>query len=567
MSNSLLTVALVCAAIAAALGAYGFTGRALVLGIDLGTTFSAVAYAANKTGSVVPTGPSGERFTSSILALAPNGSFVAGERARSYVTDEPWRSVFDAKRVMGRSIADSVALAEAERHGGRLVPHPYVLRTIAGKLVQTSKSVASCRDGSGRCSHDLAFVIRVPQEEAGALAVASKHSCADPKSLVTIGDLIAFLRSQGYTEGSSSGDEAALVIPPSLLEASPSEQVFLMTPQAAGCVVIRHMVESVRKALGHATVASIVAAVPADFNQAQREGTMDAYRRAGVSVSRMLEEPAAAAVAYGLHRRSDVRYVVVFDMGGGTTDVSVLYAQEGAFTVIGSSGDGHLGGEDFDDCVMGMMAASLLQRGVTLDGTLQSAAEALATLGSTPAGEASDSGDSDGDSQGRSPKAAKRRHRVTSAGGPSPSGAGTSAQQHGSCSASFLKHEAERVKIELSAGDDGTAAHPPDVSANWWCIGATAGDSVLRNVTGAVTRADFQATCAALFDRALGPISEALESSNLDVTEVDELVLVGGSSRLPLVRRLLLAHFRRQTLLHTVDPDLAVAIGAASVVD
>ena len=562
-SSALISASLAFAVVAAVLGAYGFHGRAVVVGIDLGTTFSAVAVAKNRSGTVVRTGPNGEKSTASILAVH-DGHFVVGETARQFVTDEPWRAVFDAKRVIGRSLADPVALAEAARHGGRLVPHPNVMRNAAGKLVPQAKIGTSCKSAAARCVHDLAFVIRVPPDEAGGLGGLGSHKCVDPGSVTTAAQLVTFLKNQGYSSsernsvskiedsGSESDSEkgndgAELVISPELLAARGDERLLLITPQAAGCVIIRHMVESVRRALGHATIASVVAAVPADFNQGQREATSDAYRRAGVTVSRMLSEPAAAAVAYGLHRRPDVRYVVVFDMGGGTTDVSVLYAQEGAFTVIGSAGDGHLGGEDFDDCVMGIMGGQLIERGISVDDTLQLAAADIASSAE------STSSDASGDEQQQQQRVKQQRQRR--------SGGGALPLQHGSCSGSFLKHEAERVKIELSS--DGHEA-----AAAWNCTGSLTADiKRTQLVQGIVTRQAFQRSCAHLFDRALGPITEALDHANLEVGEVNELVLVGGSSRLPLVREKLMDHFKRHRLLHTVDPDLAVAIGAASVVD
>ena len=300
--------------------------------------------------------------------------------------------------------------------------------------------------------------------------------------------------------------------------------VAMIVANAAACLIIRHLMAGLRRELGHGHIKSATVTIPAEFDGAQRAVTVDAYARAGVRAGRVLHEPAAAAIAYGLHRAPGVHHVLVFDMGGGTLDVSVLYASEGAFTVIGSAGDAHLGGEDFDDCLLHAMAAQLrASHGVDV------AASGEAGAGEAAAGEAAATASTGGGELAR--------------------------RELGVCSRAMLKGEAERVKIALASGPAATwrcLVEPPPAPPRW--------------AEHTVTRADFEAACDALFSRALEPVHRGLANANLAVADVDEVVLVGGSSRLQRVRELLQAEFGRP-LRHTVDPDLAVALGAAMVID
>ena len=526
-STVLLFAGAVFGIVAAVLGAYGFTGRALVIGVDLGTTFSAIAYAARKGQPIVAPGMDGTASLASIIAVS-GGTFVVGRDAEASVTDEPWSAVFDAKRVIGRRLDDPVTIVERHRHGGRIVPHPNAFRNHFGKRVPASK-LSTCAG----CASDVAFVVRAPPGEDISLANLAHHQCVDEGSLMSVASLRraaaegAFELPARLAPGSADGDNAALPL-------------LLLTPQAVGCILITALLERVRTAAGHATLTASVAAVPADFSPSQREATREAYARAGVTISRMQFEPAAAATAYGLHTRPDVGAVLVFDMGGGTTDVSVLYLQDGAFTVIGSAGDGHLGGEDFDDCLLRVIGSQLRSIAGSSAGKYDVAA--LTSVANEVMLAAADDNNSD-DGAASAPISLKR----------------PAAPTHALCGLAWLKHEAERVKIALSR--DGTSGAP--VAANWWCMTETA-----RNVTSTITRDEFEGSCDPLFRRTLEPVRTALSNANVAADEVDEVVLVGGSSRLPRVRDLLRDFLRRRDgLRHTVDPDLAVAIGAALVID
>jgi hypothetical protein len=322
MAKFLIFAAVSVAVVAAVLAALGFRGRPVSAGIDLGTTYSAAAF-------VVAGEPSLTAPTSSVIAII-EGVFVVGRSARAHAGDHPWASVIDSKRVIGRNALDEFAVAEAARHGGRLVMHPQVKRNRFGKAVPSSKW--SVCDG---CQHDLAFVLRDPSSTSSFAALGT-HVCVEPGSFVTGAQILGFMQSAAPSTWTPSISVLAAAV-------KPDDSLLLLTPQAAGCLIVQSLLSAGRSLDVYPS--SVVAAVPADFSVLQREATLEAFARAGVKVSRLLYEPAAAAIAYGLHRNDSIRHVLVFDMGGGTTDVSILYLQDGAFTLIGSAGDGHLGGE------------------------------------------------------------------------------------------------------------------------------------------------------------------------------------------------------------------------------
>jgi molecular chaperone DnaK (HSP70) len=535
--------------IAAVLAALGFKGRDIVIGVDLGTTYSTVAY--RSQGSMhVMRNERNETVTASVIAV--NGTvFVVGRAAMDAVSDDPMTAVFDSKRVIGRRLNDAVMRSEMGRHGGRLIQHPRTQRDAFGKVVAGAK-LKLCRT----CEAESAFVLRVPDKETGA-ALASDR-CVDAGSLLSGHELlqhinvlvakqrtgaVAASQNAGQAEATDVGDDVLPIFEPvdfSLLapQIRTSEHYLLLTPTAAACLIVRHLLAALRRELGHGQIKAATVTIPAEFDGAQRAVTLDAYARAGVTPGRVLHEPAAAAIAYGLHREGRVHHVLVFDMGGGTLDVSVLYANEGAFTVIGTSGDAHLGGEDFDDCVLGIIAGQLRERdGYALDGFEEADAPAA------------------------SPEEAFQRRRTGSAR------RDLARHEHGVCSYAWLKREAERVKIALSSAEE----------AEWRCtleggrgrgqdVAAATQRTARRQVTGGISRAEFEGRCAPLFERSLVPVRRGLERANVDLGEVDEVVLVGGSSRLRHVRALLQTTFDKP-LRFTVDPDLAVATGAAMVVD
>ena len=569
----------VLAAIAAALG---FRGSDVLLGVDLGTTYSAAAYsdgggawrgggapawaaallpapaAAAATTSAaaarVVANLDGDATTPSVVAVS-GGAFLVGRRAAAHLARFPHEGVLDAKRVIGRRRRDAVTETEARRHGGRLLQHPHAFRSVgtgrptscagalgaalagggggcggggaaplllklfgplAARLAESragrALGLASAPSGfaaaapawCGDCEREVAFAIpllRQTEREARALAA---HPCVDAGSLVEVNGAAAGGAwpaadgasgdESGGADSSGGGDDdsapALLAHLRRLSERHGRPRFYLLlTPQAAACLLLGFLRDSARLALPYVSVSSATACIPAEFDAVQRRATLEAFARADLRVVRTLHEPTAAAAAYGLHERADVHYVLVFDMGGGTLDVSVLFLGEGAFTVIGTAGDNGLGGEDFNDC----LGAALL--------------------------------------------------RSVNASAPD-------------CGPEALHQEAERVKIALSAAE----------SVSWSCSaggGGGAGGGGAGS-SGTVTRADFDVACGALIDRSVAPVVQALENANVKALEVDELVLVGGSSRLLAVRQRLREHFGGRELRTTVDPDLAVALGAAA---
>ena len=449
----LMFFAMLLPVLAAVLSAMGFRGRDVLLGIDLGTTYSSIALR-RPSGIVVAEGSGGRLGTPSVVAISPAGTWVVGGAAEAVLALQPSWGAVDSKRVIGRRLGDPMCVSEGARHAGRLVEHPTARRVHAsGKAVRTAKQRAHCATGPEACWADVAFALAVPPGlPPGQAARLAAHACLDPGSL------------------------------------SQDAQLLLLTPQAAACLVVAELLAAAERALGHGA-RKAMAATPTDFDAAQRSATLEALERAGLAVSRLLHEPTAAAIAYGLHKAPGVHTVLVYDFGGGTLDVSVLFASLGSFTVIGTAGDNGLGGEDVDDCLAGLLLAS-----------------------------------------------------------------SASAAQ---CQPLALSAEAERVKKALSGnGGEGALLEVP-----WACPlpGAAAGAA-----SGTVTAQAFEATCGGLFDRAMAPVREALQGASLRVEEVDEVVLVGGSTRLPAVRQRLQQFFGGKQLRTSVDPDLAVAIGAAA---
>ena len=473
--------------LAAFLAYMGFRGREVLLGIDLGTTYSSVAIR-RPGGIVVAEDASGRLGVPSVVAIHASGAWVVGEAAEAVLAQHPSRGVVDAKRVIGRRLEDPMVVSESARHGGRLMQHPTARRVAAsGKGVKTAKHRAVCASGVGACWPDLAFSVALPPGLSSSQVTAlAAHACVDAGSLVEV-----WGGASGGGGGGGEGGESLRgrlkAISRSLAPASPAAFI-LLTPQAASCLVVHHLLGAAEAFLGYGARKAMGAA-PTEFNAAQRGATLEAMERSGLSVVRLLHEPTAAAIAYGLHKAPAVHHVLVFDFGGGTLDVSVLFSNKGAFTVIGTAGDNELGGEDVDDCVAGIMKEG--------------------------------------------------------APGAPPSSAAAS-----SCEPGALSQEAERVKKSLSGGS---------ASVAWSCAGGSG-----KNVSGVVSSDDFQRVCGGLLERALKPVREALEGSNLGVAEVDEVVLVGGSSKLPAVRASLSSLFQGRELRTSVDPDLAVALGAAA---
>ena len=260
-------------------------------------------------------------------------------------------------------------------------------------------------------------------------------------------------------------------------------------PEEVSAQVLRKLAEDAGKYLGE-TVTQAVITVPAYFNDSQRQATKDAGKIAGLEVLRIINEPTAAALAYGLDKKSNER-ILVFDLGGGTFDVSVLEVGDGVFEVLSTSGDTHLGGDDFDKVIVDHLADSFKSNeGIDL----------------------------------RQDKQALQR----------------------------LTEAAEKAKIELSSATQSEINLP--------FITATPEGPKHLDLT--LTRGKFEELASTLIDRCRIPVEQALKDAKLSSSELDEIVMVGGSTRIPAVLELVKRTTGKDPN-QTVNPDEVVAIGAA----
>lgn len=286
-----------------------------------------------------------------------------------------------------------------------------------------------------------------------------------------------------------------------------------VTPEQIGAFIVRHLREMALQFVGHSQLHSAVIAVPVDFNAQQRKATSRAFELAGLRVVRVLEEPTAAAIAYGLHRRPHVEFVLVYDFGGGTLDVSLLYVRSGAVTVIDTLGDNKLGGEDLDMRLAAHLVDQMEQR-----------------FGAGAV-------ESDHEEQG-----ADDQEQLQ--------------QQDFPCTRTGLRRAAEWMKRELST----------HTSAQTQCE-YRGGAHAAQTVQLAMTRSELEALCAEELHRTLVPVKEILRLNHMTVEDIDEVVLVGGSSRIPWIQQQLTALFHGRPPQTSIDPDVAVAFGAARALD
>lgn len=260
-------------------------------------------------------------------------------------------------------------------------------------------------------------------------------------------------------------------------------------PEEISAQVLRKLVEDASKYLGEKVTQAVVT-VPAYFNDSQRQATKDAGKIAGIEVLRIVNEPTAAALAYGLDKKEN-ETILVFDLGGGTFDVSLLEVGDGVVEVKSTSGDTHLGGDDFDKKIVDWIAQEFqAQEGVDL----------------------------------RKDKQALQR----------------------------LTEAAEKAKIELSSATQ-TAINLPFITAT------QAGP---RHVDLTLTRAQFESLCTDLLDRCRKPVEQAIRDAKLTTADIDEVVLVGGSTRIPAVQELVKRLTGKDPNMG-VNPDEVVAVGAA----
>jgi len=262
------------------------------------------------------------------------------------------------------------------------------------------------------------------------------------------------------------------------------------SPQEISAMILQKMKKVAEDFLG-SEVTEAVITVPAYFNDSQRQATIEAGEIAGLTVKRIINEPTAAALAYGMDKQGKDSTIAVFDLGGGTFDVSILELGDGVFEVKSTNGDTHLGGDDFDQVIINHLADTFKKQ------------EAIDLK--------------------KDPMALQR-----------------------------LKEAAEKAKIELSAGTETEITLPY----------ITAVDGVPKHLTVKMTRAQFEQMADSLISRTLKPCQEALKDAGISKSDIDEIILVGGSTRIPAIQNAVEKFFGKKPN-KGVNPDEVVAIGAA----
>ncbi|CCC11074.1 hypothetical protein SMACR_03781 [Sordaria macrospora] len=368
-----------------------------VIGIDLGTTNSAVAIMEGKVPRIIENSE-GARTTPSVVAFAEDGERLVGVAAKRQAVVNPENTLFATKRLIGRKFTD----AEVQRD----------IKEVPYKIVQHSN-----------------------------------------------GDAWVEARGQKYS------------------------------PSQVGGFVLNKMKETAEAFLSK-PVKNAVVTVPAYFNDSQRQATKDAGQIAGLNVLRVVNEPTAAALAYGLEKEQD-RIVAVYDLGGGTFDISVLEIQNGVFEVKSTNGDTHLGGEDFDIHLVRHLVQQFKK-----DSSIDLSGDRMAIQ--------------------------------------------------------RIREAAEKAKIELSSSLQ-TDINLPFITAD---------ASGPKHINQKLTRAQLEAMVDPLIQRTIEPVRKALKDANLAAKDIQEVILVGGMTRMPKVAESVKSIFGRDPA-KSVNPDEAVAIGAA----
>lgn len=265
----------------------------------------------------------------------------------------------------------------------------------------------------------------------------------------------------------------------------------LYTPQEISAIVLQKMKKTAEDYLRQEVTEAVIT-VPAYFSDSQRQATKEAGRIAGLDVKRIINEPTAAALAYGLDKKGDNSKVAVFDLGGGTFDISILELGDGVFEVRSTNGDTHLGGDDFDQVIIDWLAQEFASENHGID-------------------------------LKRDPMALQR-----------------------------LKEAAEKAKIELSNQSSAEINLPYIMPV----------DGIPKHLVKTLTRSKFEMLADSLFQRCIEPCRKALSDAHISASQIDEVLLVGGSTRIPKVQEIVRSFFGKEPN-KSVNPDEVVAIGAS----
>jgi molecular chaperone DnaK len=368
-----------------------------IIGIDLGTTNSAMAYMSGGKPNIIANAQGG-RLTPSIVAVDEKGETLVGSPAKNQAVTNPEGTVYSVKRLIGRSWDDPEVKKDKE--------------------------------------------------------------------------LLPFEMRKSSTDG---------------IEVKMGDKWY--TPQEISAKILAKMKKDAEEFLGEKVTEAVIT-VPAYFDDSQRQATKDAGKIAGLEVKRIVNEPTAAALAYGLDSKKDEK-IAIFDLGGGTFDISILEIGDGVFEVLSTNGDTHLGGDDFDQKIIDKLVDDFKEKeGVDL----------------------------------KEDRTALQR----------------------------LKEGAEKAKIELSTSEE-TEINIPYITAT---------SSGPKHLKVKMTRSDLEKLTSDLIDKTVDPCKKALKDAELEIGDINEVLLVGGMTRMPAVAKKVKEIFNKEPN-KTVNPDEVVAIGAA----
>lgn len=434
----------------------------------------------------VPLSSSQKSKQSDFKLLFPHPSHVVvGRLAKQRIDSHPHHTLYNAKRVLGR---------------------PYDDAAVNNLKSEVEFAVES------HAQHPDQVVFRVPHHLDAAITSQPQH------------------QQQQHQQSTTNSATTVLSI----------------SPQQVGSYVVHHLMEITKTFLGHDNIKSAVICVPAKFDSHQRRLTIQAFEQVGISVARVLEEPTAAALAYGLHRKPGVDHILVYDFGGGTLDVSLLHVSDGFVDVMGSDGDDRLGGADFDAAV----AHYLLEHGGGKR-LVQTTQQALQSLEQQLLQD-----DPEQDLEEELAMACPQLNNTPL------------------CTVSSFHTLGEQMKIDLSS-----LQQEPNAAVQQECFGLANEDAKMK-ITSlqdfctrlqphslSLTLKEYNSLAQPLFERSVIPVRRILADLNLNPDEIDEVVMVGGTTRMPQIRTLVRQEFATARLNTHIDPDITVAYGAASVID